>query len=168
MACIQTLDNVAYTPSQWIGWHCRCALFQPGVLASQPFCLLPASNHLHYSLVLSLHLSIHLRMVRHGPQFLHTQEVTHLINDAAYKVSTPITQETDWEPEDWDTTLIQVLGDCFSCLIRGHLCHNVFHEMVLEQQDVGNSWQYIQLQGHLYASKFYMQEVHWSSGHNWV
>ena len=42
--CVQTLDNVDYTPSQWIGWHCRLALFQPGVLASWPFCLHPASQ----------------------------------------------------------------------------------------------------------------------------
>ena len=35
--------NVDYTPLQWIGWHCRHALFQPDVMASQPFCLHPAS-----------------------------------------------------------------------------------------------------------------------------
>ena len=40
--------------------------------------------------------------------------------------------------------------------------------MVLEHQDIGNFRQSIQLQGHLYASKVYMQEVHWSGGHNWV
>ena len=38
-------------------------------------------------------------------------------------------------------------------------------EMVLEHQDIGNFRQSIQLQGHLYASKVYMQEVHQSSGH---
>ena len=40
-------------------------------------------------------------------------------------------------PEDQDVTLIQELGDYFSCLIGGHICHNVLHEMVLEHQDIG-------------------------------
>ena len=40
--------------------------------------------------------------------------------------------------------------------------------MVLEHQDIGNPMWSIQLQSHLYASKVYMQEVHWSGGHNWV
>ena len=105
-------------------------------------------------------------MVRHVLQFLHAKEVTHLINDAAHKISTPITQEPGWGSEDGDVTLIQVLGDCFSCLIGGHICHNMLCEMVLEHQDIGDFRQSIQLQGHLYASKVYMQEVHQSSAHN--
>ena len=40
--------------------------------------------------------------------------------------------------------------------------------MVLEHQDIGNFRQSIQLHGHLYASKIYMQEVQWGSGHNQV
>ena len=40
--------------------------------------------------------------------------------------------------------------------------------MVLEHQDIGDFRQFIQLQGCLYAIKVYMQEVHWSCGHNWV
>ena len=43
LACIQILNNVDYTLSQQIRWHCRHALFQPDVLDSQPLCLLPAS-----------------------------------------------------------------------------------------------------------------------------
>ena len=83
-------------------------------------------------------------------------------------VCTPIPQEPGQGPRDWDVTLIQELDDCFSGLIGGHICHCVFHEMVLENQDICNLRQSIQLQGHLYASKVYMQEVHQSSGHNQV
>ena len=78
-------------------------------------------------------------MVQHGLQFLHAEEHTQCINDAAHKVSTLITQKPGQGPEDRDVTLIQELCDCFSCLIGGHICHNVLHEMVLEDQDVGNS-----------------------------
>ena len=40
--------------------------------------------------------------------------------------------------------------------------------MVLEHQDIGDFRWSIQLQGCLYASKVYMQQVHRSSGHNQV
>ena len=125
-------------------------------------------DHLHYGLVWPLHLPICLGVVRHGLQFLHAQEVTHLINAAAHKVSTQITQEPGQGPKDQDVMLIQELGNCFSCLIRGHICHNMFHEMVLEHQDVGSFRQSIQLHSCLYASQAYMQEAHQSSDHNWV
>ena len=104
----------------------------------------------------------------HGQQFPHIEEFTHLINDTPHEVSTPITQEPGQGPKDLDVTLIQELGDCISCLIEGHICHYVFHEMFLEHQDIGNFRQSIQLQGCLHASKVYIQEVHQSGGHNWV
>ena len=107
-------------------------------------------------------------MVRCGLQFLHAQEVTHLINDTALKVSTPITQEPDWGLEDQDVTLTPYLGNCFNCLIGGHIHHNVLCEMVMEYQDIGNLRWSVQLQGCLYASKVHMQEVHRRIGHNWV
>ena len=44
----------------------------------------------------------------------------------------------------------------------------MLYEMVLEHHDIGDLWQAVQLQGHLYASKIYVQEVHRSGGHNWV
>ena len=103
-----------------------------------------------------------------GPQFLHAEECTHFVNDAAYEVSTPIAQEPGWGPEDQDVTLIWELGDGFSCLIRGHIHHNVLCEVVLEHQDVGNSRWFIQLHGHLYAGKIYVQEVQWGCGHYWM
>ena len=91
-----------------------------------------------------------------------------MVNDAAHKVSTLIVQEPGWGSGDQDVTLIQELGNCFSCLIRGHLQHNMLHGVVLEYQDVGDSRQLVQLHGHLYAGKIYMQEVQGSSGHYWV
>ena len=78
VACIQTLNNVDYTPSQCIRWHCRLALIQPGVLASQPFCLLPASQSfaLWFDVISPpTHLSV--GGIVHGPQFLHAEEYTH-------------------------------------------------------------------------------------------
>ena len=38
--------------------------------------------------------------------------------------------------EDQDVTLIQELGNCSSCLIGGHICHNMLCEMVLEHPDM--------------------------------
>ena len=100
-----------------------------------------------------LHQPIHLGVIRCGLQLLHTEEFTHLINNAAYEVVyTLIAQEPGWGPKVWDVTLIQELGDCFSSLIGGHICHYMFHEMVLEHQDICDLGQSIQLQGHLYAS----------------
>ena len=125
-------------------------------------------DHSHYGLMWSLHQPIHLWVVWHGLQLHHTEEFTHFVNDAACKVSTSIAQEPGWGPKDWDVTLIWEFSNCFSCLIGDHICHNMLHEMVLEHQDIGNLRWSIQLQGHFYASKTYMQEIHRSSGHKWV
>ena len=38
--------------------------------------------------------------------------------------------------------------------------------MVLEHQDICDLRQSIWLHGHLNASKVYIQEIHWSGGHN--
>ena len=98
----------------------------------------------------------------------YAEEVTHLINDAAHKVCTLIIQEPGQGPEDWDVSLIQELGDCFSCLTGGHIYLYVLCEMVLEHQDINNFRQSIQLHGHLYASKVCMHELQWSGGHDCV
>ena len=113
----------------------------------------------------SLHPPICLWVVWHGLQFLHTKECTHFINDAANKISTLITQEPGQGPKDRDVTLIQELGDCLSCLIKGHIFQYMLCEVVLEHQDIGNSRQLVQLHGCLYGGEIYMQEVQWSGGH---
>ena len=115
------------------------------------FTQLPDNSH--DGLMWSLHQPIHLWMVWHGLQFPHAKEFAHLINDTACEVSTPITKEPGWVSEDWYVTLIQELGDCFSCLIRGHICHYVLHIMVLEHQDIGSFRQSVQYQVLCYASK---------------
>ena len=147
-----------------VGMHYFSQMFWPVSL----FVFTQLPNHLHYGLMWFLHQPVCLWVVWHGPQFPHTEEFTHFVNDTAHEVSTPITQEPGWGPKDQDLTLIQELGDCFSCLIGGHICHYVLCEMVLEHQDVGDFMQSIQLQVNIYASKVYMQEIHQSSGHNWV
>ena len=132
------------------------------------FVLSKFPNHLHYGFMWSLHQPISFRVVWHGLQFLNAEEHTQFVNDAAHKASTPFAQEPGWGPKDQDVTLIQELGNGFSCLIRGHIYHNVLCEVVLVHQDVGDSRQLVQLHGHLYAGKMYMQEVQGSIGHYWV
>ena len=145
-----------------IGMHYFSQMSRPVSL----FVVTKLPDHLHNSLMWSLHQPIHLGVVWHGLQFPHTEEFTHLINDTAHGDSTLITQEPGQGLDDWDVTLIQELGNCLSSLIGGHICHYMLHEMVLEHQDIGDFRKSIQLQGYLYASKFYMQHVHQSSGHN--
>ena len=115
-----------------------------------------------------LYQPICMGVIRCGLQLLDAEEFEHFIKNAAHEVPTPITQEPGQGPKDWDVTLIHEIGDCFRGLIGGHVCHYVFHEMVLEHQNICDLRQSIQLQGHLYASKVYMQEVQQSDGHNWV
>ena len=74
------------------------------------FVLLQLPDHLHNGLMWPLHQPICLGVVRHGSQFPHAEDVTHLINDAAHKFSTPITQEPGWGPKDWDVTLYRNLA----------------------------------------------------------
>ena len=125
-------------------------------------------DHSHYGLVWPLHQPISLWVVRHGPQFLHAEELEHFVDDTAHKVSTSVSREPGWGPKDQDVTLIQELGDGFGCLIGGHICQYMFCEVVLEDLDISNLRWFVQLQGHLYAGKIYMQEVHRSSGHDRV
>ena len=41
----------------------------------------------------------------------------------------------------------------------GHLHQYMLRKVVLEHQDVGNFRWFVQLHGHLYAGKIYVQEV---------
>ena len=124
------------------------------------FSLLP--NHLHNGWMWPLHQPIHLGVVRHSPQFPHAKEVTHLINDAAHKVHTLITQEPCRVPKDQDVTLIQELGDCFSSLIWGYIHLTCFVKWSWNTRTLMTSGSLFHLHGHLYASKVYMQKVQWS------
>ena len=100
------------------------------------FCQLP--NHSHYGLVQSLHQPISLQMVRCCSQFHHAEDLAHFIDDTTHKVSTSVTQEPGWDPKYQDVTLIQKLGDTSGCLIGGHICQYMLHEVVLEYQDISN------------------------------
>ena len=104
-------------------------------------------DHSHYGLVWSLHQPISLWVVRCGLQFLHAEDLAHFTDDTAHEVSTPVTQEPGWGPRDWDVSLIQELGNGFSCLMWGHICQYILTEVVLEYQDVSNFRWLIQLKG---------------------
>ena len=135
-----------------VGLHYFCQVSWPVGL----FIFFQLPNHSHYGLMWFLHWPVCLWVVWHGLQFLHAEEHTHFVNDAAHKVSAPITQEPGWGSKYWDVTLMQELGNCFSCLIGGQIHHNVLCEVVLEHQDVGNSRWLVQLHGHLYTGKIYV------------
>ena len=91
-------------------------------------------NHSHYSLVWSLHQPISLWVVGCGPQLLHAEDLAHFINYTAHEVSIPVIQEPGQGSKDWDVTLIQELHNGFGCLIRGHICQYMLHEVVLEHK----------------------------------
>ena len=116
-------------------------------------------NHPHDSLKGPLYQPIHLGVIGHGLQLLHTKEFAHLTNNVAHEVHTMITQEPGWSSKDQDVTLVQKLGNSLCSLIGGHVHHNMFCEMVLEHQDIHNLGWSIQLHGHLNASKVYVQEI---------
>ena len=42
-------------------------------------------------------------------------------------------------------------------LILGHICQYMLCEVVQVHQDIGNFRQFVQLHGHLYAGKIYVQ-----------
>ena len=135
-----------------VGMHYLSQVLWP--VALFVFAQLP--NHSHYGLVQSLYQLISLQVVRCGPQFCHTEDLAHFIDDTAHKVSTSVTQEPGWGPKYWDVTLIQKLGNGLGCLIRVHICQYMLCEVVLEYQDVSNCRWLVQLQGCVYAGKIYM------------
>ena len=71
--------------------------------------------------------------------------------------------------------LPQKLGNSFSSLIGGHICHNVFYKMVTKDHKVHHVWGVIQLHCGLNAGKVNMQQLqrssdngglHWGFGTN--
>ena len=113
-------------------------------------------NHLHKSLVGPLYHPIYLGLVGHGTQLLHAKGFTHFINNVAHEVCTVIILDPGWGPKDQNVTLIQKLGNCLCGLVRGHICHNILCEVVLEHQDIGDLRWSVCLHGHLDASKIHM------------
>ena len=95
-------------------------------------------NHSHYSLEQYLHQPISLWVVGHGLQLLHAKNPAHFVDYSADEVSTSVTQEPGRGSKDQDVTLIQELGNGFGCLIRGHICQYILHEVVLEHQDISD------------------------------
>ena len=70
-----------------------------------------------------------------------------------FDVHTTIAQEPGWSSKDQDVTLVHKLGDGLCGLIGGHICHNMFHERVLEHQDICNLGLSIWLHGCLILVK---------------
>ena len=120
------------------------------------FALTQLTNHSHCGLVWSLNQPISLWVVRHGLQFLHSKDLAHFISDTAHEVSTSVTQKPGRSSKDQHVTLLQELDNGFGCLMGGHICQYILHEVVLEYQDISNYRWLVQLQGCLYAGKIYM------------
>ena len=159
-------SSVDYAWSLQNGWHYRCGYFSHmrwpvGFLI---FSQLP--NHVYNHLVQSLYQAIGLWVVGHGPQSFDAKDIAHFLNHTTSEASTPITQKPGWDPEDRDVTPIQKFSNGFCSLIRGHICQHVFHEVVLENQDIGDSRQLVWLQHGLDACEINMQEIQGSSSHN--
>ena len=98
------------------------------------------SNHLHHHMVQSLHQPISLWVVGHGLQLLHAKNLAHFIDYTTHQASTSVTQKPGQGSKDGDVTLVQELSNSFCSLIRGHICQYVLCGVVLEHQDVNNSW----------------------------
>ena len=85
-------------------------------------------------------------MVGHGLELFDAKNLAHYLNYKTHEASTSITQEPGWGPKDRDVISISKFSDGFCSLIRGHVCQHMFHEVVLENQDVGNCMQLVWLQ----------------------
>ena len=78
-------------------------------------------------------------MVGHSWQSLDAKDLTQFLNDATGKASTSVTQEPGWGSRDRDIASISKFSESFCSLMGGHIHQYMFSEMVLENQDVGNS-----------------------------
>ena len=123
-------------------------------------------NHAYNHLVQSLYQAIGLWVVGHGLQSFDAKDLAHFLNHTTSEASTPITQKPVQGPEDRNVTSIQKFSNSLWSLIRGHICQYVFHEVVLENQDVGDSRQLVWLQHGISACEINMQEIQGSSSHN--
>ena len=59
------------------------------------------------------------------------KDLAHFLNHTTGEASSSITQEPGQGPEDRDVILVQKFSNGLCCLIRGHICQHMFHEMVL-------------------------------------
>ena len=101
----------------------------------------------------SLYQLVSLWVVGHSLQSLNVKDLTQFLNNAAGKTSTSVTQEPGRGSKDRDIASIQKFSDGFHSLIEGHICQYMFREMVLENQDIGNSGWFVQLHHSLYTHK---------------
>ena len=108
-------------------------------MASQLFFFSQLPNQAHNHLVQSLYQSVSLGVVGHGLQLFDAKDLAQFLNYITSEASTSITQEPSQGPKDRDVTTIQKFGNGFCSLIRGRVCQHMFHEVVLENQDIGNS-----------------------------
>ena len=96
-------------------------------------------DHAYNCLVQSLYQAIGLWVIGHGLQSFDAKDLTHFLNHTTSEASTPIIQEPGQGPEDRDVTLVHKFSNVFCCLNGGHICQHVFHEVVSENQDIGDS-----------------------------
>ena len=67
------------------------------------------------------------------PRISHSSQIMLLVK------LVPVTQEPGRGSKDRDKASIQKFSNGFCSLIGGHICQYIFSEMVLENQDIGNS-----------------------------
>ena len=113
-----------------------------------PVCLLVLTYfpyHVHQHLVSSFHLSIGLSMVRWNPNLPDGHRLGKLSDDVSFKVGSSVTQKLGRCSEDGDKSLPQKLSNSLHSLIRGHICHDMFHKVVTKDQNVNHVWGLIKL-----------------------
>ena len=94
---------------------------------------------MHNRLVQSLYQPVSLGVVGCSLQSLNAKDLIQFLNNATGKTSTSVTQEPGWGSKDRDKASIQKFSNGFCSLIGSHICQSILSEMVLENQDIGNS-----------------------------
>ena len=85
------------------------------------------------------------------PRILHSSSIILLV-----KLVPLSFKEPGRGSKDRDVASIQKFSNSFCSLIRGHICYYMFCELVLENQDVGDSRQLVQLQHGLNTCEIYI------------
>ena len=120
-------------------WHCRLTAALAGAQTNGLSHPPPVSNHSNNGLVYPLHLPISLGMIRRGTELLHTIQLRGL-HDLAHEGFPLITDEVGRHPKQSEVTMPQGMGGGCSCLIFDYISQHILREMILNHQNVADSW----------------------------